>query len=164
MIFRQRQFIVEFVHHNKPHPVAQVKKTARGVMRISDGVDAVFSEFGQTTLPDGGGNRRTERASVVMKAGAFDLEIAPVHPETARRVEMKFANAEGNGLLVKRVAVRAKVYDGFVEIAFSYIPKLRGSDAKHDSSVFRFIGPDRCRRTFERSDLFPGWIEDVDLH
>src|SRR4051794_16171334 len=52
-------------------------------------------------LPYSQGHRGAECSAVVMQTRAFDFEVLPVQPETARWIEMKLANAKQDSLIVK---------------------------------------------------------------
>src|SRR6478735_2879710 len=142
-VFRKRPLIKKLVHYNETHPISKIKKIASGIMSVSNGVHAELSQFRQASLPNRKRHCCPERASVVMKAHAFDLEVVPIHPEAGGGVEMKFANPKGNGLFVNDLGVCANCCNGFVNNALSYIPKLWMTYIKSYGRVKGLTRPDR---------------------
>ena len=71
----------------------------------ADGVHAQGAQRGQAALPDRGGHGDSHSATVGMEGDALNLEVAAIEPETGIRSEVKFADAEGDLLIVCRGVV-----------------------------------------------------------
>src|SRR5690242_2401189 len=118
-VFGERPLIEKLVHHEKAHAVGQIEKINRRVVSVSDRVGAELSKLSETTLPHRERHGGAKSAAVMMKAHSFDLDVAAVYPKTSRRLEMDFANTEGDGLLVERFVGCFNTYDRLVENAFA---------------------------------------------
>ena len=83
--------------HDQAKLVGQVEKLRAGhIMGGADRVDALRLQGGQALAPERERDGSPHRTAIMMQRNALQLEIAAIEPETGRRIEARFANAEAD--------------------------------------------------------------------
>ncbi len=136
-----RPFVEGFVHHQKTHAVAQIEKfRRRRIMAGADGVGAHLPEQIETALPDFNGNRRTQRAGVLVKTDALELHRLPVERETLIGIEMKKTNANRKRMRIDDLARQLNVDLQAIEIGIVGGPEMGIGNRQRFRKMARILG------------------------
>ncbi len=123
--FSDRPTVKQLVHDDETHAITKIEKLrSRWVMCGANSVHAEVSENFQAAFPDPQGNSCAKCTSVVVQTNAFQLEVAPIEPESCICIEANLANTECQSFIVESCCSLANSNNGPVEMWIFQVPAL----------------------------------------